>query len=83
MRCFWEEGEQVLRRALGEYAGCEAGRLNEDQLARGWEIHGSALWPVAGYATATGQAVYDAWREVEGDETPLGRIYFEEIHRPV
>ena len=78
---FGSEGEQVLRRALGEYARHEAGRLNEDQLAHSWEIHGSALRPTAGHATATGQAVRDAWREVEGDGTPLGRIYFEEIHR--
>jgi len=80
---FGSEGGQVLRRALGEYARQEAGRLNEGQLAQGWEIHGSALRPVAGHATVTGQAVYDAWREVEGDGIPLGRIYFEEIHRPV
>ena len=79
---FGDDGERVLREALGEYARHEAASLNEDQLARGWERQGSALRPTQGVATISGQAVYDAWREVEGDAVPLGLIYFEEIHRP-
>jgi len=45
-------------------------------------LQGSALQLAEGYSSIAGQAVYDAWREVEGDETPIGLIYFEEIHRP-
>jgi hypothetical protein len=79
---FGDEGERALRQALTEYARHAAGSLNEDQLARGWELRGSALQLAEGYASIAGQAVYDAWREVEGDETPIGLIYFQEIHRP-
>lgn len=80
---FGDKGGKILRYALRDYAAHEAKTLNEDQLARGWEIHQSALRPVAGHSTATGQAVYDAWREMEGDETPIGLIYFEEVHKAV
>jgi hypothetical protein len=80
---FGDEGERVLRHALGDYARHEGEALNEDQVARGWEIHHSVLRPAGGYATVTGQAVYDAWREVEGDKIPVGLIYFEEMHGPV
>ena len=52
---FRSEGERVLRQALRDYATHEAKTLNEDQLACGWEIHKSALRPVEGYSTATGQ----------------------------
>ena len=48
----------------------------------GWEKRGAGLQPADGISTLSGQAVYDAWREVEGAETPLGLIYFEEIHHP-
>jgi len=78
---FGDDGERVLREALGAYACHEAASLDEDQLARGWERHGSALRPTQGVATISGQAVCDAWREVEGDTIPLGLIYFEEIHK--
>jgi hypothetical protein len=78
---FRDEGEDALRRALRNYARHEAESLNEDQLARGWEIHGSQLELCEGYSTIAGQAVYDAWREVEGDETPIGLIYFEEVRQ--
>lgn len=77
---FGDAGEKALRRALGAYARHEAGSLDEDQLACGWERRGSELRPVAGCATFAGQAVYDAWRELEGNETPIGLIYFEEVH---
>jgi hypothetical protein len=78
---FGREGERALRRALGDYARYAADSLDEDQLARGWEQQGGALRPGEGISTLTGQAVYDAWREVEGADIPLGTIYFEEIHR--
>jgi hypothetical protein len=78
---FGTEGERILRRALADYARHEAKSLNEDQLARDWEIHGVALRPAEGCSTVTGQAVYSAWQEMEGDETPVGLIYFEEVHR--
>ncbi len=78
---FGDEGEDALRHALRNYARHEAKSLNEDQLARGWEIHESKLRLNEGYSTIAGQAVYDAWREVEGDETPSGLIYFEEVHQ--
>jgi hypothetical protein len=77
---FDSEGEDALRKGLGAYARYAAASLNEDQLARGWEQHGSALQPTKGTSTLAGQAVYDAWREVEGAGTPLGLIYFEVIH---
>jgi hypothetical protein len=79
---FGSEGEGALRTALGDYARYAVDSLSADQLALGWERHGSALQPADGISTLTGQAVYDAWREVEGDGTPLGLIYFEEIHKP-
>jgi hypothetical protein len=79
---FGEEGERVLRQALGAYARHVADSLGEDQLARGWEDRGSELQPTTGDHTVAGQAVYGAWQEVEGEGTPLGRIYFGEIHRP-
>jgi hypothetical protein len=78
---FGAEGEEALRNALGDYARHEAESLNEDQLARGWKVHGSELRLGEGYSTISGQAVYDAWCEVEGDETPIGLIYFEEVHQ--
>jgi hypothetical protein len=79
---FGSEGEGVLRRALGDYARYAADSLDEDQLARGWERRGGVLQTGEGISTLTGQAVHDAWREVEGADTPLGMIYFEEIHDP-
>jgi hypothetical protein len=79
---FGSEGERALRRALGDYALRTADSLNEDQLAWGWEQHGAGLQPAEGVSTLSGQAVYDAWREMEGAEIPLGLIYFEEIHHP-
>jgi hypothetical protein len=78
---FGDEGENALRNALREYARQETASLTADQLAYGWERNGSALRPAAGYATLAGQAVYEAWREVEGDEIPIGLIYFQEIHK--
>ena len=80
---FRDTGERILRHALSEYTYCESRSLDEDHLARGWEIQGSALRPAKGYSTAVGQAVYDAWREMEGDETPIGLIYFEEVQTGV
>ena len=80
---FGDDGERVLKEALGEYACHEAASLNEDQLACGWERQGSALRLVEGFSTIAGQAVYDAWREVEGNAIPLGLIYFGEMHRSV
>jgi hypothetical protein len=77
---FGDEGEKALRQALGDYARHAADSLNEDQLALGWEQHGTTLQPAEGTSTLTGQAVHDAWREVEGEEMPLGLLYFEEIH---
>jgi hypothetical protein len=79
---FGSDGERALRRALGDYARHAADSLNEDQLARGWEKQGGALQPAEGVSTLSGQAVYDAWREVEGAGIPVGLIYFEEIHHP-
>jgi hypothetical protein len=79
---FGSEGESALRKALRAYARHTADSLNEDQLARGWEKRGAGLQPAGGISTLSGQAVYDAWCEVEGAETALGLIYFEEIHRP-
>jgi len=78
---FGEEGERALREALNDYAQYAGHALGEDQLARGWEVHGSALQPAAGEHSVAGQAVYAAWQEVEGEGTPLGWIYFEEINR--
>jgi len=78
---FGDEGEDALRHALRDYARHEAESLNEDQLARGWAIHGSKLRLSEDYSTIAGQAVYDAWREIEGDKIPIGLIYFEEIHQ--
>jgi len=78
---FGEEGEAALRQALGAYAQHAADLLGADQLADGWELHGSELQPAEGKSTITGQAVYAAWQEVEGTGTPLGLIYFDEIHR--
>jgi hypothetical protein len=78
---FGQEGERALRQALSAYRQYAADRLGEDQLARGWELHGSALQPAGGEPSVAAQAVYSAWQEVEGQGTPLGRIYFEEIHR--
>jgi hypothetical protein len=80
---FGEEGESALRKALRAYARQEAASLTEDQLARGWERLGSALRPAAGRATLSGQAMYEAWREVEGTDTPIGLIYFEEVHKAI
>lgn len=77
---FGSEGEGALRKALANYARHAADSLSEDQLARGWKRHGPALKPAEGTSTLAGQAVYDAWQEVEGTKTPLGLIYFEEIH---
>ena len=77
---FGHEGETVLRHALRTYAHQEAASLTEDQLAYGWERRGSALRPAAGFATLSGQAVVEAWQEVEGDDIPTGLIYFQEIH---
>ena len=79
---FGSEGERSLRKALRAYARHTTDSLNEDQLARGWEKGGAGLQAAEGISTLSGQAVYDAWCEVEGAETPLGLIYFEEIHRP-
>ena len=79
---FGEDGEKALRGALGEYAHHVADSLGRDQLAWGWERQGSALRPAGGHSTVAGQAVYDAWWEVEGEGIPLGLIYFEEIHKP-
>lgn len=78
---FGDEGEKALKNALRAYARQETASLTADQLAYGWERHGSALRPAAGYATLAGQAMYEAWREVEGDETPSGLIYFEKVHK--
>jgi hypothetical protein len=78
---FGDEGESALRQALRAYARQEAASLTEDQLAYGWERHDSTLRPAAGYATLAGQAVYNAWREVEGPETPTGLIYFIKVHK--
>ncbi len=78
---FSQEGETALRQALDAYAQHTADILDEDQLACGWEIQGSELHPVEGKSTITGEAVYAAWQEVEGKDTPLGHIYFDEIHR--
>jgi hypothetical protein len=77
---FGEEGEKALRQALAAYARHAADSLTEDQLARGWKVRGSKLLPVEGRSTIAGQAVYAAWQEVEGEATPLGQIYFDEIH---
>jgi hypothetical protein len=77
---FGDKGEQVLRDALRAFSRQEAASLTADQLAYGWERNGSALRPAAGCATLAGQAVYEAWREVEGDAVPSGLIYFEEVH---
>ena len=77
---FGDEGEKTLRQALRAFARQEAASLTEDQLACGWERHGSTLRPADGYVTLAGQAVYDAWQEAEGPETPTGLIYFTEVH---
>lgn len=79
---FGKEGEKVLREALRAYAWHVSDSLGRDQLAYGWDRHASSLQPAGDPATPAGQAVYDAWVEVEGQGTPLGLIYFEEIHRP-
>ena len=76
---FGDEGEHALRNALRAYARQEAASLTADQLAYGWERYDSTLRPAAGSANLTGQAVYEAWREVEGDDIPTGLIYFQEI----
>jgi hypothetical protein len=77
---FGDEGESALRQALRAYARREAASLTEDQLACGWERHGSMLRPTAGNANLAGQAVYNAWQEVEGGNIPVGLIYFDELH---
>jgi hypothetical protein len=78
---FGDEGERALRNALRTYARQEAASMTADQLAYGWERYDSTLRPAAGFTTLAGQAVYEAWREVEGDDIPTGLIYFQEIHR--
>jgi hypothetical protein len=78
---FGEEGERALRQALGAYALHAADDLGEDQMACGWKAEGMALQPIAGKTSIAGQAVYAAWQEVEGEDTPLGHIYFDEIHQ--
>lgn len=78
---FGEKGEKALRQALGAYAQHAVEFLGVDQLACGWELHGSELQPSEGNNTIAGQAVYGAWQEVEGDGTPLGLVYFDAIHR--
>jgi hypothetical protein len=81
---FGGKGTQGLPQGLRDYAVHEGDSLDEGQLARGWEIHHAThLAPTLAPArsTATGQAVYEAWREMEGDDIPIGRIYFQEIHR--
>lgn len=79
LNAFGNEGEDALRHALGNYARHEAKSLNEDQLARGWEVREATLSLGEEYSTVAGRAIYDAWREMEGDETPVGLIYFEEV----
>ena len=78
---FGEDGEQALRQALAAYASHAVNDLGEDQVACGWEADGTRLQPVAGKTSVAGQAMYAAWQEVEGEGTPLGHIYFGEIHR--
>jgi hypothetical protein len=78
---FGDAGESALRQALRAYARREAASLTEDQLACGWERQGSTLRLAAGHATLGGQAVYEAWQEVEGPETPTGLIYFDKVHK--
>ena len=78
---FGKEGEKALRQALGAYAQHAADTLGKDQIACGWGVHGSELQPAGGKSTIAGRAVYAAWQEVEGKDTPLGHIYFDEIHR--
>ncbi len=79
LNAFGDEGQDALRHALRGYAAYEGEGLNEDQLARGWEVgqgNDPVLKPVGGGATVAGQAVYDAWREMEGDGIPMGLIYW-------
>jgi hypothetical protein len=76
---FGDEGEDVLRRALGDFARREANSLNEDEPAQGWEVHGATLSLGEEYSTVAGWAVYDAWREIEGDEIPIGLVYLKEM----
>ena len=80
---FGNEGEDALRRALGNYARHEAKSLNEDQLAQGWELYETTLSLGEGYSSIAGWAVYDAWREMEGAETPVGLIYLEEVQKRI
>jgi hypothetical protein len=79
---FGSEGESALREALAGYARHAAGSLNEDHLARGWERQDGTIKQAEGTSTLAGQAVYDGWCEVEGEDTPMGMIYFEDIHQP-
>ena len=83
IEAFGEAGERALRRALRAFAAHAGGLLGADQLSCGWERDGAVLRPVEGRVTIAGQAVYEAWREVEGDEMPLSLIYFEEIHTAI
>ncbi len=97
---FPDQGEQVLRKALREFAAFRGRALRQMHADRGWSRNVSTYVqnPDMPYGDSVALAdlsytadqcrctvsdcyFYEGFREIEGERTPVGLIYCEEVHR--